>query len=227
MTHLYIFDIDGTLISAGGCGTLAINKVFEARFGYENICQHLSFAGATDKDIFAKAQAIAAEASGVPPVSEADIFQAYATSFERELQRDNTCRAYDGVVELLEKLKRREDVILGIGTGNLAATAQLKLQYSGLDAYFTFGGYGSDHEQRSDIFQTSLSRGTAQLSQTPSRVIVFGDTPKDIWAAQAIGAEVVAVTTGTFDAPPLLQENPDLVVPALNTKELFEFLRIT
>ena len=224
MICLYIFDIDGTLMSAGGAGTLAINKVFETHFGYENICQHLSFAGATDKNIFAKAQDIAAQASGKKVLSEAEIFLAYANNFEKELQKNNTCQAYDGVVELLEKLKTQKEAVVGIGTGNLQSTAQLKLKYAGLDTYFSFGGYGSDHEQRTDIFQTALSRGAAQLPHPPSRVVVFGDTPKDIWAAQDIRAEVVAVTTGTFDAEPLQRENPDMVVPALNVRAVFEFL---
>ena len=61
MTQLYIFDIDGTLLAAGGAGTRAINHVFKTHFGYENMCRHLSFAGATDKNIFAQAQMIASK----------------------------------------------------------------------------------------------------------------------------------------------------------------------
>ena len=113
---------------------------------------------------------------------------------------------------------------MGIGTGNLEATAQLKLKYAGLTSYFTFGGYGSDHEQRADIFQTALERGTEDLDHKLSRLVVFGDTPKDIWAAKAIGAEVVAVTTGTFNRDQLEQEKPYLVVDCLLAPELATWL---
>ena len=87
MTQLYIFDIDGTLLAAGGAGTRAINHVFETHFGYENMCRHLSFAGATDKNIFAQAQMIASEASGKPQVHETVLFNAYAAQFEHELEK--------------------------------------------------------------------------------------------------------------------------------------------
>ena len=227
MTNLFVFDIDGTLLSAGGAGVLAINQVFEEAFGYENMCRHLTFAGATDKNLFARAQNIAAEASGKDPISEEEIFSLYATAFENELKRQNTCQAYDGVVELLDVLQKNEQAILGIGTGNLAATARLKLRYAGLEHYFGFGGYGSDHEQRADIFKTAVMRGAASLPLPPSRTIVFGDTPKDIWAARAIGAEVIAVTTGSFDAEALAQEKPDLVTPSLASSEVYRFLKIT
>ncbi len=224
MTQLYIFDIDGTLLAAGGAGTRAINQVFETHFGYENMCRHLSFAGATDKNIFAQAQTIASKASGKPKVHESVLFNAYATQFEYELEQNNTCEAYEGVFRFLDGLKSQPGLRMGIGTGNLEATAQLKLKYAGFTSYFSFGGYGSDHEQRAAIFQTALERGTQDLNHKLSRLVVFGDTPKDIWAAKAIGAEVVAVTTGTFNREQLTQENPDLVVDSLLAPELTTWL---
>ncbi len=224
MSHLYIFDIDGTLLSAGRAGTRSIDDLFKKYFNYENICQHLTFAGATDIDLFARAQKIASEASGNPILPQSEIFDAYTTFFDRELQKENTCRAYDGVLEFLNHLKVQTRLVMGIGTGNLATTAQLKLKYSGLDSYFTFGGYGSEHETRAAIFQSALSCGLEQLNETPERIVVFGDTPKDIWAARDVKAEVVAVTTGSFGRDELSKENPDLVVDSLMAPELKSWL---
>ena len=224
MTSLYIFDIDGTLMSAGGAGARAIDQVFQTHFGYPNICQHLSFAGGTDKNIFDIAQNIAATASGQELLPEELLFEAYEVAFKLELEKNNTCHVYGGVVELLNLLRQQNEAVLGIGTGNLKSTANLKLKYADLADYFNFGGYGSDFETRPAIFKKALARGTERLGQKPSRVVVFGDTPKDIWAAKDIGAEVVAVTTGTFDRDGLTQENPDLVVDALNAPELAAWL---
>ena len=37
-------------------------------------------------------------------------------------------------------------------------------------------------------------------------MVVIGDTPKDIAAARAIGAECIAVATGSFKAPALREQ---------------------
>ena len=100
----------------------------------------------------------------------------------------------------------------------------LKLKYAGLNSYFSFGGYGSDCEKRPDIFRKALERCCERLGKSPTHVVVFGDTPKDIWAARDIGAKVVAVTTGSFDTDALAQENPDIVVDGLDTPELAAWL---
>ena len=46
---IILFDIDGTLIRAGGAGTKALNKAIENLFGVKNVCDTFSLQGCTDK----------------------------------------------------------------------------------------------------------------------------------------------------------------------------------
>src|SRR5262249_15158691 len=94
---------------------------------------------------------------------------------------------------------------VGLGTGNLREGARLKLSRVGLLGRFAFGGFGSDHESRPELLRIGAERGAAALEAPVGEcgVVVIGDTPKDVSAALAIGAECLAVATGSFDAAAL------------------------
>ena len=51
----------------------------------------------------------------------------------------------------------------------------------------------------------------------PNRVLVVGDTPRDINAAQAAGAIGVGVATGKYSVDALQSAGADYVVPTLET----------
>jgi phosphoglycolate phosphatase-like HAD superfamily hydrolase len=67
------------------------------------------------------------------------------------------------------------------------------------------GGFGCDHEDRAELLRIGAERGAQKLglSRGACRVLVIGDTPRDIAAAQAIGVECIAVATGSFEAAEL------------------------
>src|SRR5690606_2293953 len=104
------------------------------------------------------------------------------------------------IPEALEAAASRRNVALGLGTGNVEKGARLKLARVGLHERFRFGGFGSDHEDRPTLILRGAERGAALLGAPLSacRVVIIGDTPKDVHAAQAIGAECVGVGTGGF-----------------------------
>jgi phosphoglycolate phosphatase-like HAD superfamily hydrolase len=94
---------------------------------------------------------------------------------------------------------------VGLGTGNLREGARLKLAPLGLFEHFDFGGYGDDHEDRATLIRIGAERGAAHLkvSLAEARVVIIGDTPKDVAAAQAMGAQSVGVGTAAFTAQQL------------------------
>ena len=118
------------------------------------------------------------------------------------------------IPELLALLAQREDVVLGLLTGNSHPAAQHKLGHYGLNEYFTFGGFGGDHIDRDDVARLALAEVHARFngSITTDRIHVIGDTPLDVRCARAIGARAIAVATGTHDLVALRESNPDLLV---------------
>ncbi|UCH30337.1 MAG: HAD hydrolase-like protein, partial [Myxococcales bacterium] len=91
-----------------------------------------------------------------------------------------------------------------------------KLARGGLDSFFSFGGFGSDHTERPELLRVGLERGRRHAGEGRDiRAVVIGDTPRDVTAARAIGAHCVAVSTGSFDAAALRAAGADVVVSDL------------
>ena len=117
-----------------------------------------------------------------------------------ELEGSADCRVHTGIEAALDAATAAGCAI-GLGTGNIRAGARLKLTRAGIYGRFAFGGFGCDHERRDELLRIGAERGAAALGvpRAACRVVVIGDTPKDVAAAQAIGAESIAVATGTYD----------------------------
>ena len=145
------------------------------------------------------------------------ICAAYLTTLADEMPRSAGFRVHPGVPDLLAALGDRAHVAMGLGTGNLRDGAQLKLARAAIDHHFAFGGFGCDHEDRPTLVHIGAERGAARLSVPLSacRVVVIGDTPHDVAAARALGAESLAVETGGIAAVELAAAGATRVVPDL------------
>jgi phosphoglycolate phosphatase-like HAD superfamily hydrolase len=107
----------------------------------------------------------------------------------------------------------RAGAALGLGTGNIRAGARAKLERVGLFERFAFGGFGDDSENRTELLRVGAERGARALdvSLSECRVVVIGDTPRDVAAAHGIGALCVAVATGGSTAAELVASAADHV----------------
>jgi phosphoglycolate phosphatase-like HAD superfamily hydrolase len=99
----------------------------------------------------------------------------------------------------------------------LEAAAHIKLSRAGLNSFFSFGGYGSDSNDRTELTRSAIARGGAIVGHSidASRVLVVGDTPLDIEAARAVGAVAVGVASGHFSVVQLRESGADFVVASL------------
>lgn len=198
-----LWDIDGTLLTTGGAGRRAITRAFDRFAGRSDACEAFSFAGMTDRAIVrAGLEAIGRE------VTEATIdalLAIYVDILAEEMSSASATRVHSGVLEALDAAAARAELAIGLGTGNIRAGARAKLTRVGIYERFAFGGFGCDHERRDELLRIGATRGAAMLGATieECRVVVIGDTPKDVAAARAIGAESIAVATGSYDVAAL------------------------
>ena len=210
-----LFDIDGTLISTGGAGTRSWRGAFEKLYGVAADIGKYSEAGMTDPTVgrLTFAKVIGRE----PSTAEmAQLMAAYLDRLPQEVQASERYRVLTGVKELLARLCE-SGVLLGITTGALEAAAHIKLARGDLNRYFTFGGYGSDADDRIGLTCRALERGSAILGSTldPSTVVVVGDTPLDVEAARGVGAIAVAVATGRYSADELQSSGAEYILASL------------
>jgi phosphoglycolate phosphatase len=213
-----LYDIDGTLISSSGAGRAALVRAFERRFGAGEFLA-FRFDGMTDPAIIE----LGLRAAGV---GEAELGGEHVTMLAAYLDiLEQACaaaefRVHAGIEASLARAAR-PGVAVGLGTGNVARGARLKLERVGLHHHFAFGGYGDDSGHRPTLLRIGAERGAARLGQPieACRVVVIGDTPRDIEAARAIGADCIAVATGSYSVDELRAHQPTVAVPDLTAPE--------
>lgn len=209
-TTLVLFDIDGTLLTSGGAGEKALQRAVTDRFAVADSLKDIEIAGRTDsgiaRQIFRK--------YGVAETAEnfAAFFDAYLGHLA-ELLPATQGRLLPGVVPLLEALRQRPDIALGLLTGNLARGAELKLTHYDVWHYFEFGAYANDHHDRNELgrFACARLRERHGIDLPCDRIFILGDTPHDIACARAIGARAIAVATGGSGREQLAAAEPDFL----------------
>lgn len=125
-------------------------------------------------------------------------------------------RVLPGAERTLEQLAAA-GFLLGLTTGNVEAAAFAKLHRGGLHRFFWFGGYGSDSSDRGELTRIAIRRAEAllDLEVDTCRVLVVGDTPKDVTAARAARTTSVAVATGNYSQADLRDAGAHYVLATL------------
>jgi phosphoglycolate phosphatase len=216
--YTVLFDIDGTLLSSGGAGKAAMEAALVAEFGVPEIHDGVPFSGRTDRaigrDLF--------EVHGVQDTAET--WERFLTAYLRLLPsylESRPGQVLPGIARLLDTLREREDISVGLLTGNVRDGARLKLGHYGIAHHFAFGGFGDHYFDRCDVAREALAvvrqRGNGNVD--PKQIWVIGDTPLDIECARSIGARVVAVATGWHSLELLADAKPDLLLRDLSDPE--------
>ena len=221
---IVLWDIDGTLVRGGGVGQRALEAAFREVFGAPVDLGSIPFGGNTDPAIVAAGLAILGHADETHHYDA--VIAAYLRRLLVEIAERAPFYALPGVAAALEALAA-DAPAQGLGTGNVEAAAWLKVEAVGLRAHFDFGGFGSDARDRGELLRIGRDRGAARLGLSPDgcRTIVIGDTVRDITAARAIGAEVVAVATGGVGLEILREAAPDVALASLAGDEALAVLR--
>jgi phosphoglycolate phosphatase-like HAD superfamily hydrolase len=212
--HVFLFDIDGTLVSSGGAGKAAIEDALTGEFGVAVRAQ-VPYSGRTDR-------AIGSELLRLHDVEDSPAnWRRLMNAYLRRLPSTLTShrgQVLPGITALLKHLSGRQGVALGLLTGNVREGARLKLGHFGLLHHFAFGGFGDEHTDRDEVARSALAAAHGHLNGTvcAERTWVIGDTPLDVRCARAIGARVAAVATGWHSRAELEASRPDLLLTDLS-----------
>jgi phosphoglycolate phosphatase-like HAD superfamily hydrolase len=221
--HLVLWDIDYTLIDAGGLSRDLYGVVFRELFG-RPLPEVAPMAGRTDRAIITGTLARAGIAE---PGRYVDAFigglTVQAPRFGERVATGG--RVLPGAEQALTAIAAAADgehcglLVQSVLTGNIRPLAEVKLGALGLAGYLDLdvGAYGDAHEERAELVR--LARGAAaaayQADFGGEATVVIGDTPFDVRAALACGARAVAVATGGFTAGDLAAAGPHAVLPDL------------
>ncbi|GAQ94762.1 phosphoglycolate phosphatase, HAD superfamily [Thermodesulfovibrio aggregans] len=212
---LILFDIDGTLISAGGAGTRSLNKAFEEVLGIKDAFKNFEMAGKTDVQIIKEGLIL----KGIEPSTHLinDLIGSYLKNLSIEIN-NNSKHLKPGVKEFIEFIHYELKYPMGLLTGNLEKGARIKLEPFGLNYFFPIGAFGSDHEDRNQLLPIAVRRFFERFNNSIDfhQCVVIGDTPRDVACAKPYGAKVVAVATGPYSIEQLRTTDADIVVETLS-----------
>jgi phosphoglycolate phosphatase-like HAD superfamily hydrolase len=216
-----LWDVDGTLLNAGGVGGDLYSVVFLQLFG-RPLETTAPMAGRTDRAIILETLTLA----GVPePRRHVDPFVAGLAAQAPTVRTSVAARgrALPGAAAALAALASGR-VHQSVLTGNVRAVAEVKLAALGLrdPLDLCIGAYGDDHEDRAELVHLARRRAAAVHERSGAAgfsgpgTVVIGDTPLDIAAALAAGARAVGVATGPFTVAELRAACADVVLPDLS-----------
>ena len=210
-----LFDIDGTLISTGGAGAASWRLAFDELYGIPADIGKFSDAGMTDPEVGRR--------TFVAVIGHEPTRKEFSRLLERRLHylygtvaQSKTYLVFPGVEKLLPRLIE-QGYLLGLVTGNVEAAAHIKLHRARLNRFFSFGGYGSDSDDRTELTRRALERASLVygVAIEPAQSVAIGDTPLDVTAAHRAGIECVGVASGHFSVEQLRQAGADYAIGSL------------
>lgn len=215
---LVLFDIDGTLVTAGVAGRRALLEAGTALYGSAFSVDGLDPSGKLDPAIFE-------ELADLQPhldlrTRRTEFHERYLAAMRREVYG---LRALPGARRVLERLDRDPRVVLGVLTGNVRAVAALKLEATGLvhparHDPFAVRLCGDDAPARADLVALARQRYRARAggpAHLPLHLLLVGDTPRDVEAGHAHDVPVLGVASGRWSAEALAEAGADRVAPDL------------
>jgi phosphoglycolate phosphatase len=211
---LVLFDVDGTLMLSGGAGLRAMKAAAAELFGADFRWDGIVMSGHLDPLIFAEASALNGLADD--PRHHESFRSRYLEGLRGELERNRAqVRIMPGIHEGISRLRAGGTVTLGLLTGNYGEVIPLKFAAIGLEpSWFEITAFGDEAPNRRDLAGLAIAKYSRSFGSPvePKRVIVVGDTPRDIDCAHAHGCFAFAVATGAYDTTALAEAGADLVV---------------
>jgi len=213
LEYLVLFDIDGTLLHPDGAGRASLALSLEQVYGTAGDAHSFSLAGSLDRNTVR----VLMTQAGISEEAIWARFEELGRVMERHLHERIQAQLHHvhpcpGAHALIETLRQRDDLMLGLITGNFAGTAAIKLAAAGFDpGVFRVGAFGHEADAREELPSLAVERAEALTGHLfgGKRVVIIGDTPSDVTCGQRLGARSIAVLTGWSSREELQAAEPD------------------
>lgn len=139
--------------------------------------------------------------------------EVHLPNFIHELSAIERLHPLEGVVDFLTYLKDNGEH-RGVVTGNLQEPARLILSKAGVLDLFEILSCDDGNSTRPQIVKRAIDEARNR-NYAFDRIVVIGDTTRDIKAGKAVGAYTVGVATGSDSLEKLQSERPTIAVPSL------------
>jgi pyrophosphatase PpaX len=194
-----IFDLDGTLTQTNELIFATFNHVTEKYIGRKFTPEEIT-------GMFGPPEQVALEKLvGKEQIRVA--LDDFYTFYESHHQR--MAKMYDGIVDVLEMLKKR-GLILAIFTGKGKQSTLISLEMLGIKKYFDLIVTGNDVENHKPSAD-GIRRVVKQFGLEPEQVIMVGDAVADVRAAQEAGVRIAAVLWDSYGKEKVMAMNVDFM----------------
>ena len=227
MKKLFLFDIDGTLISPGNIARKLLDKIFLDEFGKSPSFKYDDVAGSTDLVIVANGLSrIKIKSNSTNELIER-VLKLYIAELGSAFEKSPKPFVYKDTIKLLNKVREKR-CSYGILTGNIKAAAKIKLKKFNLWKEFSFGVYGEDANSRSDLVWLAREKAWEELEESFrfKDIILVGDTVSDAEAASQNGSKSIIVSRIDDKKAGLEESSATIVVDDLNQVNLNDFINL-
>jgi len=215
---LVIFDLDHTLIDIFRLHDkslhLSMKKVFGIKACFEEIDYTGKKIGASMEEL-AKLHKVPVKEikKGVPKA-----LKAYEKFFLANLPKSTSHYLLPGAKKLLKEVQKEH--FLALVTADMKKIAKQVMKRADIDKYFKIRIYAEDAKTRPQLVKKAIQQ--AKQKGFKGKVVVIGDSPRDVQAGKANKAKTIAVATGTYSTSKLKKAGAYAVFRNLNNKKILE-----
>ena len=222
---LFLFDIDGTLLSPASLSRKLLNEAITEITGFLPDLQYKDVAGCTDPSIVEKALGKA----GISPTETSEllsrILDYYSEKTEEVFPVSEKPFVYEDAVVFLDKVVASGSAV-GLMTGNINRVAKVKLHRFNLWSTFPFGVFGDNVAEKSIMPRIAQERAWDFYRQAfrLEHMIIVGDTSSDAYAASENGSRSIIVCRKPEHRDEIISAEPGQIVDTLDDEILLSIL---
>ena len=221
---LFLFDIDGTIISPGNVARKLLDKIVLDSFKQSPNLHYDDVAGSTDPIIVETALLRIGEKE---PLSQSINFvlNLYQNELKEVFNNSKAPFVYNDSIQLLNIIKN-DGHYFGLLSGNIKKAAKIKLSKFNLWSQFPFGVFGEDAGNRADLVWAAREKAWDVLQESFQfeDIILIGDTVADADAASINGAKSIIVCRIPDKKTQLEKSNATIIVDDLSKVRLNDVL---